>query len=391
MKLHRDEEAWLRLALVPGVGTANFIRLLARFRTAEAVLKAGRGRLAEVVSKKLAQQIVQYADAADVEGQVRAMDRCGAHMITLEDSKYPTRLAEIYDPPLLLFVRVELREDDERCLAIVGTRRPTPYGVRMANQLGRELATLGITVVSGMASGVDTAAHRGAMEAGGRTIAVLGCGVDVVYPRENEELMGEIEKQGCVISQFPMGMKPVKGNFPYRNRIISGLTLGTVIVEAPVRSGALITARYAAEQGREVFAVPGQVGVHNSQGPHLLIREGAKLVESVEDVLAEVPTMGSAPVRPAVSPAVGEVEPEPGKKIAPTKEPPRAAPVTPPKSTSVSPSESAVLKALPPDGSFIDEIAARCRLSIAEALSALTMLELKGLVRQFSGKRFAPR
>ena len=314
------------------------------------------------------------------------MAQCDAKLVTLEDPDYPLRLAEIYDPPLVLYVRGELHTADQHCVAIVGTRRATPYGIRMAERFGRELAARGLTVVSGMASGVDSAAHRGAIEAGGRTIAVLGCGVDVVYPPQNADLMHQIAQHGCVISQFEMGTKPARGHFPHRNRIISGMTLGTLVVEAPPRSGALITARQAAEQGREVFAVPGQVGVVNSQGPHSLIREGAKLVESVEDILVELEL--PAGLRQAAQTPQEQTRPPADGTQA-------AAPVpadTPQAARTVETSdlEQDVLSVLSPDGSFVDEIAAACRISVSEALSSLTMLELKGLVRQFSGKRFAP-
>lgn len=387
MRLSDEQRDWLRLALVPGVGSASFIRLLARFRTPAAVLNASRGVLAEVVSDKLARRILEYAGEADVDGQERAMAEAHAHLITMEDTAYPERLAEIYDPPLTLFVRGELCDEDVRSIAIVGTRRPTPYGVRMAEMFGRELAAAGITVVSGMAAGIDAAAHRGAIEAGGRTIAVLGSGVDVVYPRENESLMQEIVNSGAVVSQFAMGVKPIKGNFPYRNRIISGLTMGTLIVEAPGRSGALITARNAAEQGREVFAVPGQIGVRNAEGPHALIRQGAKLVESIDDILSELPELSRRPI-PALDalPSRDPLEEVEAAKPKPTAKPKASTP--PARATD---EERKVLAVLTPDGEFIDTIADRCRMSIAEALRALTVLELKGMVRQFSGKRFAPR
>lgn len=381
-EVHRE---WLTLTLVPGVGTAMFVRLLARFRTAGNVLAASRGELEEVVGPKLAQRIAQYADVADVDAQERAIEKYGVRLITLEDPAYPLRLAEIYDPPLVLFVRGDLLETDQYCMAIVGTRRATPYGIRMAEQFGRELAARGITVVSGMASGIDSAAHRGAIEAGGRTIAVLGNGVDVVYPPQNGELMDRIIANGCVISQFSMGTKPSPGHFPFRNRIISGMSQGALIVEAPLKSGALITARQAAEQGREVFAVPGQIGVLNSQGPHALIRDGAKLVETVEDILVEL----------QLPPEFFQV-PAPAIEKPPSTAPSEEAPVSrserpqiPPKGTSNV--EQAILAMVAPDGSCVDEIAAACRISVSEALSSLTLLELKGLVRQFSGKRFAPR
>jgi len=381
MPLDDDHRDWLTLALVPGVGTANFVRLLARFRTPRNVLHASEAELKNVVRPSLAKRIKQYGDVVDLEGQVRRMDKYGATLVTLDDPAYPMRLAEIYDPPLALFVRGELHQADEHCLAIVGTRRPTPYGVRMAERFAREVAQRGITVVSGMAAGVDSAAHRGAIEAGGRTIAVLGCGVDVVYPPQNADLMHTIIQHGAVVAEFAMGTKPAPGNFPHRNRIISGMTLGTLIVEAPAKSGALITAKLAAEQGREVFAVPGQVGVRTSQGPHGLIREGAKLVETVEDILVELEI--PAQLRQVPAPDAQAPSAAPDSPAQP------AAPTSP--SPSISPVEKDVLAVLAEDGSFVDEIAQACRIPVSEALSSLTILELKGLVRQFSGKRFTRR
>lgn len=375
MGLTTEQREWLTLAMVPGVGTGKFIQLLARFRTPHDVLRAPRTSLEEVVGKSLAQRIAAYGEAVDVGAQERAMAEHGVNLITLDDTQYPTRLAEIYDPPLVLFTRGELLEQDEHCVAIVGTRRPTPYGTRMAEKFGRELAARGITVVSGLAAGIDAAAHRGAIEAGGRTIAVLGCGADVIYPKQNAGLYEAVAANGAILTQFAMGTEPKGTNFPVRNRIISGLSMGTLVVEAPVQSGALITARQAAEQGREVFAVPGQLDVRNSQGPHALIREGAKLVETVEDILVELQIPAQTRQAPAPPPA---------------PEPERAAP-TPAQSAKPDPAESNVLRALSPNGSHIDEIANACRISVSEALSSLTLLELKGLVRQFSGKRFAPR
>ncbi len=407
MPLSPEQRDWLALALVPGVGSTHFIRLLARFHTPGEVLRAGERALREVVRENLARQIVQFADVVDLDDQERRMDACGAQLVTLDDPVYPWRLGEIYDPPLVLFVRGELRAEDELALAVVGTRRPSPYGLRMAEKLGRELAQRGVTVVSGLASGIDSAAHQGAIAAAGRTVAVLGNGVDVVYPRENEALTQEVIASGCVVSQFRMGEDPAKGHFPRRNRIISGMTLGTVVVQAPRDSGALITAHSAAEQGREVFAVPGEAGARNSQGPHALLREGAKLVESADDILVELnlpaefriaapardadrsarvspPNHGGAGVAPA---GVPDPARQPAvTKSASTRTAPRTAPLA-----AVTEVERDILSVLAPDGSFVDEIALACRVSIAEALSSLTMLELKGLVRQFSGKRFAPR
>jgi len=401
MRLDEEHRDWLTLALVPGVGTSSFVRLLARFHNPRAVLDAPESALKEVVHAGLAGRIKQYLQVVDVAAHERLMEQYDVALITLDDPHYPVRLAEIYDPPLVLFARGAIHEADESCLAIVGTRHPSPYGVRMAEKFAGELASRGITIVSGMAEGIDSAAHRGALEAGGRTIAVLGNGVDVVFPAQNAALMDQIIRQGCVISEFEMGMKPMPGNFPHRNRVISGMALGTLIVEAPAKSGALITAKLAAEQGREVFAVPGHVGARNSEGPHRLIREGAKLVETVEDILVEldVPAHLRYADVPKATPigetSVPEREPSPASPSrslppAPTarQSPPSKTALHPP---TISPVEKDVLSVLASDGSFVDEIAQACRISVSEALSSLTLLELKGLVRQFSGKRFAPR
>lgn len=393
-----NKRDWLALALIPGIGTMQFIRLLARFRTPGEILSASVSALREIVGKALSERIAQYSEVVDIEHQLGLMEEYRVSLMTLDDAAYPLLLGEIYDPPLALFCRGAIVEADQYSVAIVGTRKASPYGIRMAEKLGRELAARGITVVSGMATGIDTAAHRGALEAGGRTIAVLGCGVNVVYPKQNGELMEAIARNGCVLSQFPMDSPPSKTHFPVRNRIISGMTLGTVVVQAPARSGALITAHSATEQGREVFAVPGEIGVHNSEGPHGLIREGAKLVESVEDIVTEL----SLPVEMQIKPVLhGSLQEEPKEKNvrsvstpersegpATQSAPAEPAPAPP---ASVTHAEKNVLSVLAPNGSYVDEIAAACRISIAEALSALTMLEIKGWVRQFSGKRFAPR
>lgn len=393
MSISANQLEWLTLKMIPGVGTTLFIRLLSRFGTPADVLGASEASLTEVVGPKLAERIRAYRGVVDVDRQIMQLAQYRASLLTMDDPAYPLRLAEIYDPPLVLFTRGNLLEADHQAVALVGTRKPTAYGARMARNLAYELASRGITVVSGMAEGIDTAAHEGAMEAGGRTIAVLGCGVDIVYPPSNAELMHRIIQQGAVVSSFEMGVKPSKGHFPFRNRIISGLSMGAVVVEAPIGSGALITARNAAEQGREVYAVPGEAGAYNSRGPHALIREGAKLVETAQDILVEldIEAANRLPARPA-APAPRDVVAPPRRPAAPTDGSPtdRVA-TTPSPAANVTPLERAVLDVLSNDGSFVDEIAAAARMSVSEALSSLTMLELKGLVRQLSGKRFAPR
>jgi DNA processing protein len=396
MELTESQRQWLTLALVPGVGSTLFIRLLARFGRPEVALRAAEAELAEVVGPQVAHRIRQYGEFVDVEAQERLMRQCDTRLVTMDDPAYPPLLAEIYDPPLVLFTRGDLLEADHCAVAIVGTRKPTNYGVDMAERLGADLAARGITVISGMAEGIDAAAHRGALQAGGRTIAVVGSGADQVFPAMHADLMREIIQNGAVVSMFPMGMPAMGGNFPRRNRVISGLALGIIVVEAGPTSGSLITARHAAEQGREVFAVPGRAGHPCSMGPHALIREGAKLVESVNDVLVELNLPVSAhqvPPPPAESqlslPIEQGTEKKPARRMTagggcPTLPEPTPCP-------PVSAVESDILSMLSPDGSFVDEISLTCRIPVSEALSALTMLELKGMVRQFSGKRFAPR
>ena len=389
MQLNDEQHDWLTLTLIPGLGSSNFIKLLARFKTPSRILRASEAELREICGPKLAERITQYKSVVDVPVQLQAMKDYDVNFITLNDAAYPARLAEIHDPPLALFVRGDLREEDQHCVAIVGTRKASAYGLRMAEQLAHDLAARGITIVSGMATGIDSAAHEGALKAGGRTIAILAGGVDIVFPAENAALMHKIIQQGAVISQFPMGMPHEKGLFPYRNRIVSGISMGVVIVEAPPQSGALITAQLAAEQGREVFALPGQVGFANSKGPHSLIREGAKLIESVDDILLELELPSAMYQQPLEA-----VAPNPSEKITPelaAKKQAPAAKVAAPTPPNVSAQEKDVLSVLALEGSFVDEIAMACRITVSEALSSLTMLELKGLVRQFSGKRFAPR
>jgi DNA processing protein len=382
MELTVTQKEWLSLVMVPGVGTTKFVRLLARFNSPGEVLAASEAALSDVVGEKLAQRIRQYGDIVDIDRQIEMMNRYGVTLITMDDPRYPPHLAEIYDPPLTLFARGELHEGDHVAVAIVGTRKASPYGLKMAEKFGRELAARGITVISGLAEGVDAAAHRGALEAGGRTLAVLASGVDIVYPSQNADLMHNMIQRAAVLSPFPMGTKPSRGLFPYRNRMISGLSLGTVVIEAPPGSGALITARFAADQGREVFALPGQVGQANSRGPHSLIREGAKLVETTEDILVELDIPSAVRVDPPEN--TGE-KPSAAGATQDTPTPSRRP------EPAVSEVEKDVLSSLGPDGSFVDEIALACRISVSEALSSLTMLELKGLVQQFSGKRFAIR
>ena len=384
--------------MVPGVGSVRFLKLVSYFQKPGRVLRASQGELSDVIGAAIATRIRQYAGMADLEFQEKKMQDCGVSLITMDDAEYPVPLAETYDAPVLLFARGELKECDNRSVAIFGTRRPSSIGSKTARDLAYELAARGITIVSGMAEGIDTAAHQGALDAGGRTIAVLGCGLDIVYPASNRDLMEKIARQGCLLSPFIMGTRAIRGNFPRRNLIISGLTLGTLVVEAPLGSGSLLTAKYAAEQGREVFAVPGSAGFANSQGPNDLIRDGARLVEKVDDILLELQLAENSPIVNRPFPAAGKEratrtpdisEPATGNATAETVAQQKSPAPEPAAQPRLSQEEEAVYEVLHQEGSFIDEIALATRLAIPETLVALTMLELKGLVRQMSGKRFA--
>ena len=289
--LSREEELyWLALKLVPGLGTRTSAKLLDRFRTPQAIFRASRTELeAAGVSGAVAQSIASGVTFEDAAAQHDKIAEAGAVVVTLGDPLYPQRLREIFDPPILLFARGRVELLESLSVAVVGTRRPTPYGLAVAERLSGDLAHAGLTIVSGMARGVDTAAHRGALAAGGDTVAVLGCGVDVVYPAENRKLAGELAAKGLIVSEFPMGATAFPQNFPIRNRIISGISLGVLVVEGAQYSGSAITAKLAMDQGREVFAVPGNITNKLAWGPNLLIKQGAKLVQDWNDVVVDLP------------------------------------------------------------------------------------------------------
>jgi DNA processing protein len=280
----------LRLSLVSGVGPLLRKALLDRFSSPAAVLAAAKDELQCVdgIGPKIAARIVAARDEIDAEAELQLAAENGIDVLTDTDSDYPRLLKQIHDPPGVLFRSGEGLAQDELAVAIVGTRHATRYGLAQAERLAGSLARTGFTVVSGLARGIDAAAHRGALAAGGRTIAVLASGILEIYPPEHEKLADEVAASGYLVSEAPPRMVPLSGAFPQRNRVISGLCVGTIVVEAPDRSGALITARHAYEQGREVFAVPGPVDSRMSRGCHALIKDGAKLVETIDDVLAEL-------------------------------------------------------------------------------------------------------
>ena len=364
---------WFVLRAVPGIGDALSCRLAQSLGSADAVLRAPHDELTRIdgVSPVLARAIRQGPGAEDLQAidrELKALERLPIRVLTILDPDYPARLKAIHDPPLLLSVCGTLDEADHHAVAIVGTRHMTPAGRVVTEQLGRGLARAGVTVVSGLARGIDGAAHRSALEAGGRTIAVLGCGIDRTYPPEHQSLRKTIEEQGAVLSELPLGAYPHAYHFPKRNRIISGLSLGVVVVEAALQSGSLITARMAAEQGRDVFAVPGTVQSEQSRGTNGLIKQGAKLVETVEDILDEL---------------ASQFEPSFQAQLQDR----RAALTHPVQSgrLSLEKDEAALYAALSPEPMHIDELIAKTGLPAASVSGLLLSLELKGAIRQLPG------
>src|SRR5215472_10060086 len=285
-----DELHWLALRLVPGLGTRRANQLIERFRTPQAIFRASASELEGAgLSGGLARSVSSGCSFEDAASQRELMLKAGAAIIVQSDPRYPSPLRRIYDPPPLLYARGDIRLLQAICIAVVGTRRPTPYGLAAAEKLSGDLARSGATIVSGMARGIDTAAHKAALAAGGSTLAVFGCGVDIVYPSENKKLAAEMVSKGLILSEFPMGATAFPQNFPIRNRIISGMSCGLLVVEGAQYSGSSITARLAIEQGREVFAVPGNITSKMSWGPNLLIKQGAKLVQDWNDIVVELP------------------------------------------------------------------------------------------------------
>ncbi len=353
------ERYYVGFNLVRGIGPARLRMLIDAFGDVERAWHAPAEALYRVgLDRRSLENLLETRARVDLDREVRRVAAVGAHILTWEDEGYPKLLAEIPDPPPVLYVRGELKLEDAWAVAVVGTRRASTYGREVTRRLVSVLAQSGVTIVSGLARGIDAVAHQTALEAGGRTIAVLGCGIDLVYPPEHRELARRIAAQGALVSEYPLGTQPEPGNFPPRNRIISGLSLGVVITEAGRDSGALITADYAAEQGRDVFAVPGSILSAGCAGTNRLIQDGAKPVLDAADILQELNLTMVAEQKEA-------------RQVLPTTE-----------------TEALILAHLSAEPVHVDDLTRAVGLPVAQVTSTLALMELKGMVRQVGGMKY---
>lgn len=369
---------WLALHLTPGLGAQRALRLVKVFGHPERIFHASLSELEAAMPqlpKATAESIhagIAFEEAAD---ETRKAEGAGVEVVPYQDPRYPARLKEIYDPPILLYVRGRAELLQSHTLAVVGTRHPTPYGKSVAEKLSRDMVRMGLTHVSGMARGIDAASHAGALEGGGATVAVLGTGVDTPYPRENRKLYDEIVNRGCVVSEFRLGTTPFPQNFPLRNRIISGMSMGVMVVEGAQYSGSLITARLALEHDREVFAVPGNIVSKQSWGPNLLIKDGAKLVQEASDIVEELPLEVRAELAALARERQAEAAANPGAGADLTLASPAAKRV------------AGVLRL--DEARHVDDIIRECGdMAPPQTLAALSELELLGAIRQLPGKTF---
>lgn len=352
---------WLGFNVVKGIGPVRLRALRDHFGDLERAWHAAEADLRAVgLDARTLKNLLQARRSVDLDRLVETVNNLGASALTLDDPDYPDVLRELPDAPPVLYVKGTLLDADRWALAIVGTRRATGYGREMVHQLVPLLVSAGLTIVSGLARGIDAAAHKTALDAGGRTLAVLGCGIDIVYPPEHRQLAAEISANGALITEFPPGTPPDAKNFPVRNRVVSGLSLGTLVVEAPAGSGALLTADIAAEQGRDVFAVPGNVTSKNSGGPHRLIQSGAKLVVDANDILDEL-NLTRVPVETRT--VLREVAP-------------------------ADPVEAALAALLEDAPLHIDDLCQQSGLPVTQVSSTLALMELKGLVRRLEGMQY---
>jgi DNA processing protein len=358
-----EEFYWIGLKAVPGIGNITFRRLLERFDSPQSALSASTAELSAV--RGMTHQVIDTIRDGGwqrfAEEECRKLRVSTVRLLLFTSADYPKSLFQIPDPPPFLYLRGEIRSS-EPAVAIVGSRRCTRYGELATAQLAEGLARHGVAVVSGMARGIDTAAHKGALDAGGRTIGVLGCGVDKVYPPENRKLFEKAAEQGALVSEFPLGTLPLAENFPRRNRIISGLSQGVLVVEATANSGSLITAQFALEHGRDVFAVPGNINFASSKGTNTLIKQGAKLVDCAEDILEELSGYQPAAENPVA---------------------------TKPASFALTPKEACIYELLARSPLHIDDIICQTELTAAEVSSMLLNLELKGALLPLPGKHYA--
>ena len=363
-----SREALVALNLIEHVGPVRVRQLLEHFGDAPAILRASKAQLLHVrgIGEETAEAVANWEKTADLGAELKRIQEYGCHVLTQADEAYPELLRQIYDPPIVLYVKGELTAKDKNAVAMVGSRQTTHYGLEVARKLAYQLAYVGVTVVSGGARGIDTAAHQGALSAKGRTVVVLGTGINRVFPTENAGLFERVADHGAVITQFPFNRPADKQSFPIRNRIVAGMTLGTVVVEANLSSGALITANFANDYGRQIFAVPGRIDSPRSKGCHELIKKGAKLCEGAEDILSEFEYLFPASNRP---PSVGETGVLPALELPET--------------------EQKVFDTLQSDDeSSIDEVIRRSGLPSSAASVALLSLEMKRLVKQLPGKMF---
>jgi DNA processing protein len=356
-----SHEALLLLYSIPNIGPVKMRSLISFFGSPEAVLSASARQLlaAPGFEKKSVENILTNRNETFVKEQMILLEKHSVQLLSYWDAEYPERLKSIYDPPVFLFVKGELNILKEPMIDIVGARKPSGYGKMVTETMSAQLVKNGYGIVSGFARGVDTAAHKTALKNNGKTIGVLGNGLDINYPAENKQLRDTLFKSGLFISEYPMGEKPEAGNFPKRNRIISGLSSGVLVTEAGEKSGALLTAFYALDQNRDVFAIPGTIVSENSVGTNRLIKEGAKLVQNVEDILVEVDS------------AYEQNTPPDRTKLP-----------------NLPQDELAIYQAISSEAKHVDQIAYQCKLSVSETLTLLLTLELKGLVRQMAGKMY---
>jgi len=362
-----SREALVALNMIEHVGPVRARLLLEHFGDAPKILAASKPKLLQVrnIGEETAAAISNWEKTVNLAGELKRISDFGCHIVVSDDENYPRLLREIYDPPLVLYVKGELTAKDKGAVAMVGSRQTTHYGIETARKLAYQLAYIGVTVVSGGARGIDTAAHQGALSAKGRTIAVLGTGINLIAPPENAELFQRIAQNGAVITQFPFNRPADKQSFPIRNRIVAGMTLGTVVVEADLHSGALITSNFATEYGRQVFAVPGRIDSPRSKGCHDLIKKGAKLCESAEDILSEFEYLFPSSNKP----------PSPGETgVLPALE--------------LSGNEQKIMDVLDGEERTIDEVIRKSGLPSSAVSVALLSLEMKRLVKQLPGKLF---